>query len=79
MTGTTAGYILKKDDEQVGQSVLCSALNDYCGKEYKFVFGEKKRAMLENDYIKNMDCWPGENSVTAAGGVVIVKLGEEGE
>ena len=40
ITGTTDGYILRADDEMVGQSVLCSALNDYCGKSYSFLFNE---------------------------------------
>ena len=47
MTGATDGYIIRADDEIVGQSVLCSALNDYCGKDYKFLAGKEKQQLLE--------------------------------
>lgn len=77
MTGTTGEYILRADDEIVGQSVLCSALNDYCGKEYMFVHGEEKQALLKRDEVMKMDCWPGKNSVAVIDDVIVIKLGEE--
>ncbi len=77
MTGTTDGYILRADDESVGQSVVCSALNDYCGKNYRFVSGERKRELLESETVKNMKSWSDKGSVAVFDGVIIVKLGEE--
>lgn len=77
MTGTTDGYILRADDESVGQSVVCSALNDYCGKNYSFVSGERKRELLATETVKNMKPWSDKSSVAVEDGVIIVKLGEE--
>lgn len=77
MTGTTDGYILRADDESVGQSVVCSALNDYCGKNYRFVSGERKRELLATETVKNMKPWSDKSSVAVEDGVIIVKLGEE--
>ena len=79
MTGTTDSYILRADDETVGQSVLCSAINDYCGKEYRFVSGERKREMLNTEAVKEMDFWPGKNSVAVTDGIIVIKLGAESE
>ena len=76
MTGTTDGYILRADDEIVGQSVLCSALNDYCGKDYKFISGEEKKALLEK--ADSLDCWPKKNSISVIDNVIVIKLGNEG-
>ena len=76
ITGITEGYILRHDDEIVGQSVLCSALNDYCGKNYSFVFGEEKEALLKSREVKKMKCWPSKESVKVKDGIIIVKLGE---
>ncbi len=79
ITGITDGYILRADDETVGQSVLCSALNDYCGKNYTFVSGKEKKAFLQNNAVKTMEKWPSENSVSVVNGTIIIKLGTEGE
>lgn len=79
MTGTTDGYILRADDEIVGQSVLCSAINDYCGKEYKFLSGAEKREMLNKEEVKGMNFWPQKNSVAVVDDVIVVKLGAESE
>lgn len=79
ITGTTDGYILRQDDEVVGQSVLCSALNDYCGKNYEFLFGEEKKKLLGTEEVKNMESWPSKDSVRVKGDVVIIKLGTESE
>lgn len=77
MTGTTDGLILRADDEAVGQSVLCSALNDYCGTAYTFVAGEQKAALLETDEVKNLESWPAKQSICIMGDVIVVKLGDE--
>lgn len=79
MTGTTDGYILRADDETVGQSVLCSALNDYCGKNYKFIFADAKQALLEKEEIKNMSPWPSKDCITVIDDIIIIKLGAESE
>ena len=79
ITGITEGYILRKDDEVVGQSVLTSALNDYCGKNFTFISGDQKDAMLKREEIKSMEEWPMKNCVAVVDGVVVVKLGTEGE
>ncbi len=77
MTGTTDGLILRADDEIVGQSVLCSALNDYCGKDYKFLSGKEKEALLEKIDQNSLSNWPQKNSILVVDNVIIIKLGEE--
>ncbi len=76
MTGATDGYILRADDEIVGQSVLCSALNDYCGKDYTFLAGKEKSHFLDRNDTETMDFWPQKNSVAVMNGVIVIKLGE---
>ena len=75
ITGTTDGYILRADDEIVGQSVLCSAINDYCGKNYKFLAGEDKRALLEK-VGNSLENWPQKNSIKVIDDVIVIKLGD---
>ena len=75
MTGTTDSYILRADDEIVGQSVLCSALNDYCGKNYKFVSGKEKSELLKNIDAENMKPWPERSSIAVVDNVIVIKLG----
>lgn len=76
MTGTTDGLILRADDEMVGQSVLCSALNDYCAKNYGFVSGEEKTTLLEKFDAENLGCWPEKDSVIVVDNVIVVKLSD---
>jgi hypothetical protein len=75
MTGTTDGWILRADDEVVGQSVLCSALNDYCGKNYDFLAGDEKQALLAKFDAEGMDIWPASGSVCVVDDVIVLKLG----
>ena len=77
MTGTTDGYILRADDEVVSQSVLCSALNDYCGKDYRFLAGEEKSALLEKIDIDSMGIWPQNDSIFVIDNVIVIRLGDE--
>ena len=77
MTGTTDGYILRADDEIVNQSVLCSALNDYCGKSYNFVQGDEKEALLAALDVDGIGIWPSSGSVTVYDNVVVIRLGKE--
>ncbi|MBQ7792680.1 MAG: hypothetical protein IJ367_04235, partial [Clostridia bacterium] len=79
MTGITDGYVLRADDETVGQSVLCSALNDYCGKDYSFVSGEEKKQMMQKETIQSMGRWPQEGCVAIIDDILVIKLGVEGE
>ena len=79
ITGITDGYIIRADDETVGQSVLCSALNDYCGKNYDFVSGKYRDAMLEKEEIRSMKKWPAKESVAVIDNVIVIKLSTEGE
>ena len=76
MTGTTDGYILRADDEIVGQSVLCSALNDYCGKNYKFISGEEKSDLLKRIDTDSLNNWPAKNSISVIDNVIVIKLGD---
>ncbi len=78
MTGTTDGFILRADDEVVGQSVLCSALNDYCGTDYTFVYGDEKTALVERADEMGMGLWPASDSVAVIDGVIVIYLGMEG-
>lgn len=79
MTGTTDSFILRADDEIVHQSVMCSALNDYCGKDYKFVSGEEKIKFLKKNKIDNLSFWPEKNSISVIDDVIVIKLGAESE
>ncbi len=79
ITGITDGYIIRKDDETVGQSVLCSALNDYCQKDYKFVSGERRKSLLEKEEIKNMSLWPLKESIAVVDNIIVINLGVESE
>lgn len=76
MTGTTDGYILRADDETVGQSVLCSALNDYCGKKYDFIAGEEKTRMLADINAEELRNWPAKDSITVRDNVIVIKLSD---
>lgn len=79
ITGITDGYIVRADDEIVGQSVLASALNDYCGKDYEFVSGDEKKKLIQRDDIESMETWPSKDCVSVIDDIVIIKLGTEGE
>lgn len=76
MTGTTDGHIIRADDEIVGQSVLCSALNDYCGKEYKFLSGEEKQKLMSKIGEDSLSNWPDKNSIQIIDNVIVIKLGD---
>ena len=76
MTGTTDGYILRADDETVGQSVLCSAINDYCGKDYEFLAGEEKSDLLKKMDADCLNNWPGKNSIAVIDDVIVIKLSD---
>ncbi len=75
ITGITDGYILRADDETVGQSVLTSALNDYCDKNYKFVSGEEKKKLTQKENVKSMEKWPEKDCVAIVDNTVVIKLG----
>ena len=77
MTGATDGFILRADDEIVGQSVLCSAINDYCGKSYTYLAGEEKTALIEKLGEDAIGIWPAKDSVVVADNVIVIKLGNE--
>ena len=79
ITGITDGYILRADDETVGQSVVCSALNDYCEKHYEFVSGEEKIRMMQSEAVEKMNAWPHKDCVTVMDETIVVKLSNEGE
>ncbi len=79
ITGITDGFILRADDEIVGQSVLCSALNDYCHKDYTFVSGEEKKKITQRDEVQTMGVWPAKDCVSVIEDTIVIKLGTEGE
>ena len=79
ITGITDGYIIRADDETVGQSVLCSALRDYCEKDYEFVSGEEKKILAQREDVESMEKWPARNCVAVIDDTIIIKLGTEGE
>ena len=78
ITGTTDGYILRADDEIVGQSVMCSALNDYCGKNYEFLFGTEKEELIKQIESEEICVWPDHNSVFVIDDVIVLSLGSWG-
>ncbi len=77
MTGITDGLILRFDDESVGQSVVCSALNDYCNTNYTFVYGAQKQQLVQTKTVQDMPVWPDKESIAVQDGILIVKLGAE--
>lgn len=79
ITGITDGYIIRADDETVGQSVLCSALNDYCDKNYSFLSGEEKKKLKEREEVKAMGIWPSKNSVAVIDDTIVIRLQAEDE
>ena len=79
ITGITDGYIIRADDETVGQSVLCSALSDYCEMDYEFLSGEEKKTMMMREEVKALEKWPSMNCVTIVDDTIVIKLGTEGE
>lgn len=79
ITGITDGYIVRADDETVGQSVLCSTLNDYCGMNYSFLAGKEKTDMMQKKEIKDMAVWPSAGCVRIVDDIVVIKLSTEGE
>lgn len=79
ITGTTDGLILRHEDETVGQSVVTSALNDYCDMSLEFVFGDEAKALKSSQTVKDMPCWPSNGSVGAIGDTVVLKLSDEAE
>ena len=76
MTGTTDGYILRADDEIAGQSVLCSALNDYCGTQYEFLAGEEKLDLLAQVDLAQLKVWPETGCITVIDDVIVLRLSE---
>ena len=79
IVGITDGYIIRADDETVGQSVLCSALADYCEKKYEFLKGEEKKTLSQKEEVKAMGVWPAKDCITVVEDTLIIKLGTEGE
>ena len=79
ITGITDGYIIRADDETVGQSVLSSALSDYCEKDYEFISGEEKKNLSQREDVKSMEKWPSKTCVAVIDDIVVIKLGTEGE
>lgn len=79
ITGITDGFIIRADDETVGQSVLCSALNDYCDKSYTFLSGEEKDALAQREEVRLMAEWPKTGCVAVVEDTIVLKLGKEGE
>ena len=79
VTGITDGYIIRADDETVGQSVVTAALRDYCEMDYDFLYGDEKKEFLQKDQVKAMEKWPSESSVAVIDNTIVIKLGTEGE
>ncbi|MBE7019074.1 MAG: hypothetical protein E7413_04270 [Ruminococcaceae bacterium] len=78
ITGITDGYIIRADDEIVGQSVFCSTLNDYCGTNYQFLSGDAKQKIMEREDVQAMKKWPSRECLAIVEDVVVLKLGTEG-
>lgn len=68
---------MRHDDEVVGQSVMTSALNDYCDLSLDFVSGTEAQRIESRPQIAAMPCWPSEGSVVRTeDGIIVVKLSE---
>ncbi len=79
ITGITDGYILFGDDESVGQSVICSALNDYCAKDYTFISGQRKKDLIKKYEVEKMPLWPEKGCLKIEDNIIVIKFGAEGE
>ncbi len=79
ITGVSDGYILRADDEVVGQSVITSAINDYYGRSYRFLSGNKKSDFLADSRVAQLPYWPATGSVAVIDNVIVIKLGAESE
>ena len=79
ITGITNGYIIRADDETVNQSVLCSALGDYCEKDYEFISGAEKEKFMQQEDVASMKNWPSKDCLKVIDDTIIIKLGTEGE
>ena len=77
ITGTTDGLLIRHDDETVRQSVMTSALNDYCDMSLTFIRGSEAEALKESEAVGRMPCWPRDGSIIRSGDTVILKLSEE--
>ena len=77
ITGITDGLIVRKDDETVHQSVLTSALKDYCGVSLEFIEGKEAKELKNTEQVKNMPVWPKKDSVQIKDKTVIVKLSDD--
>ena len=55
---------------------MCSALNDYCGKDYKFLSGKEKSDFLNKYDTDDLNNWPHKNSVAVKDNVIVIKLGD---
>lgn len=79
ITGVTDGYIIRADDENVGQSVFCSTINDYCEKKYNFLSGKEKKKLLQKAEVKSMKKWPSDDCIRVVDETIVIKLGTEGD
>jgi hypothetical protein len=79
ITGITDSYIIRADDETVGQSVLCASLNDYCEKDYVFLSGSEKEELVNREEVKAMNSWPMDKCTLVVDDTIVIKLGTEGE
>lgn len=79
ITGVTDGFIIRADDESVGQSVFTSTINDYCGKNYEFVYGKEKDDLLRKEEIKNMPVWPEAGCILVTDDITVINFGVERE
>jgi hypothetical protein len=77
ITGITDGFIIRADDEIIGQSVFCSALNDYCDKNYKLVSSDEKKSLIQTEAVSSLENWPSNNCITIVDNTIIVKFGTE--
>ena len=76
ITGITDGYIIRADDESVNQSILCSALSDYCEKDYTFVSGTEKDRFAQREDVRAMTSWPSGDCVAVIDDTLVIKLSE---
>lgn len=79
ITGITDGYIIRADDESVNQSILCSALADYCELDYTFLSGAEKQQFAQRPEVQSMPVWPAAGCIAAMDDTLVIKLGSEGE
>lgn len=77
MTGITDSYIIRKQDTMMHENVTQAMLHDYCGIFYEDTTQKEIEEIQKNMKFRQMQCWPGKNSVAVIEDTLVIKFGDE--